>query len=116
MRISDWSSDVCSSDLDGASAGRQCDVLEAGEIGPGQLAFLSCTAYETVAVELGVQGDAVDFREQRLVLGVEHAALGVAELVGTGLHRQGLHAGQDVRSARHGAVGDRKSTRLNSSH
>ena len=43
-----------------------------------------------------------------MILGVDHGALGRAQLTGTRLHRQGLHPNQDVVDLAHRAVGDLK--------
>ena len=60
------------------------------------------------AGELGVRGDTVDFRQQRLVLGIQHGAFGAGKLARTGLNGQRLHAQQDVVDLGHCAVGDLK--------
>src|SRR3546814_5481136 len=97
MRISDWSSDVCSSDLQG---------LETVQHGLG------------LAVEAD-QGEEGDLEAERLGVELGVVALDVAGLL------QGAHAPEagrrgDAGAARQLHVGDppidRKSTRLNSSH
>src|SRR3546814_2436409 len=81
MRISDWSSDVCSSDLGGA-VGQRVELA---------LAFLN------------------------LALGFGHGGLGTG--LGLGLAgAQGFQFGILCIEAGDGGLGDRKSTRLNSSH
>src|SRR3546814_1789098 len=96
MRISDWSSDVCSSDLDvGAAAGQhlgRCDV---------RAARLDLDVQVLVVVEALVLGDVV---AGELRLGdpfqLQRDRVGGNRLAGRERHRPG----------------DRKSTRLNSSH
>src|SRR3546814_1775520 len=83
MRISDWSSDVCSSDLDA-----ECSDLEAGGLG----------SVDRLA------GDRQGGRPDLLGVVLDPAARRVD------LPELALRDGDDR------AVGDRKSTRLNSSH
>src|SRR3546814_8638773 len=103
-RISDWSSDGCSSDLGGSQFGRRHLVrqtrrrhLERGGEVEDHLAVLAhddAAVREAAPVEI-----AVDAEMQRLGL--------VAAAQEIGVERMDLLAGID---------GDRKSTRLNSSH
>src|SRR3546814_10363726 len=105
MRISDWSSDVCSSDLLAEFLGR---AEAAGRNGGGDL------------LELGLQ-----FGALLLALGADGALEPVGqETAGqqvvdghAGLRHLARHAGDEAMQARARTVGhDRKSTRLNSSH
>src|SRR3546814_2704572 len=105
MRISDWSSDVCSSDLDGV--GLQfglAPVARSGVVDPDAAPGV------VVVVLTGVEPTAV---------GAEHA-VAVEVTSGGGIEARGGLAGQGVEREREAArparEGDRKSTRLNSSH
>src|SRR3546814_2254678 len=112
MRISDWSSDVCSSDLPAVVLARDFQDAEAAEVGRGELrveqpeaalaqaqhelgegdlAGVGRPAEHRLAEEGGAQRDAVEATPQHPVPPALHA----------------------VRAAH---VEDRKSTRLNSSH
>src|SRR3546814_5975085 len=111
MRISDWSSDVCSSDLRGPSgpAGGHCSSFGG--------------APDVDAVEKGdLDLDAGRHLDDGLVLfGAfdEVSADGVGSLAGTLAEATGKNIGRRQRLALTvGAdlAGDRKSTRLNSSH
>src|SRR3546814_4263562 len=98
MRISDWSSDVCSSDLTGLA---RAEVVEDHED-----PFLGARDFLEMVSELGVPArrrapaEGADVRT--LCLGV-FGALGLRQV-----------RGQD--NVLRIAVGDRKSARLNSSH
>src|SRR3546814_7001382 len=102
MRISDWSSDVCSSDLENDSDGRQAQHRRDGEANHGFLqvllgnraqALLICGVDPSIAVRVGSWGN----RQARL--------------------RRKLGTGIDDRDTPGTAQAlDRKSTRLNSSH
>src|SRR3546814_10811420 len=116
MRISDWSSDVCSSDLFGKSAMRAAGILTVGvaALAAGQqlttgwnvMAMDVPAAWATTAVQ-----DMTELRQiqQKAILSLETAHLS-------------LEAAQQLESdsvtvlkdAKH--LLDRKSTRLNSSH
>src|SRR3546814_3642810 len=104
MRISDWSSDVCSSDLLARPAGA---VLARGAVGR---AFVAGVAAPAVAAAQKDEPFAL-FRQ----VGEQAAILVVGEDLGPDRHLD-----DQFRAARTGAVapgaGDRKSTRLNSSH
>src|SRR3546814_4904336 len=114
MRISDWSSDVCSSDLSGlVEIGmRQVGADEAGE---QQLGRTEIGALEVAAMQLG----ATQVAAREVAAGQLHAAEDGALAVGTaggdpaavGLQDH-IDLGRQVGSL---AI-DRKSTRLNSSH
>src|SRR3546814_1166561 len=113
LRISDWSSDVCSSDLDHSDLPdrAQCDILgEAVDLRGGAL------GEEDVAQGLRLRSGN-ELREQRAFLLLSL----VDRQFGRGLHR--LNAGlgclepSDLTSILRGErLEDRKSTRLNSSH
>src|SRR3546814_14659413 len=75
MRISDWSSDVCSSDLfehTGITAGSEIDVAAHGEVAAGELTAhveFACwpgerTQAEQVAIQLGQQIGRASCRER----------------------------------------------------
>src|SRR3546814_2791406 len=101
MRISDWSSDVCSSDLAAAEAGsgRRCRQVE--EL--AQLALGPDEVRQGVAVE--------DFQEGLQGLADRRSEDAAPVQAATG--RAGAEAFDD---AEIGLGPDRKSTRLNSSH
>src|SRR3546814_4113754 len=104
MRISDWSSDVCSSDLVFAPA---------GELQVHRLALVPA-----LGVERGVFGFlaavAVGDAHLQLVHAVEHVELGDAQAADAVDRHRALER-DDVDPAA-AARADRKSTRLNSSH
>src|SRR3546814_3706584 len=102
MRISDWSSDVCSSDLDKARCTR--DIA-------GKTTYLNLQIFAFEALPRFTQGRAHDCR-------VAHP---IARSSTRNLGREHIHvdpADSISRSQNHGAFNDidRKSTRLNSSH
>src|SRR3546814_3417353 len=98
MRISDWSSDVCSSDLLGFAAHLLHEVQQA------QAQRLEVPA-------------AVAERRLRHQLGRPGAGEGLVEHpFGGGLRRFAVRQGAAVRRIQGAPAGDRKSTRLNSSH
>src|SRR3546814_7203597 len=107
MRISDWSSDVCSSDL----------VVERGDVDAG-VADLAVDVRARRGV-LAVQGDGVEGGGQargRLAdRQVMEAAVGALGRAFAGDHADRIFAGAAVGVDAAG-VGDRKSTRLNASH
>src|SRR3546814_10297312 len=100
MRISDWSSDVCSSELLGIGAG-QIAVLELELAMPGN----------GVDRDAALDGTDLGRAERHIEGGVEGA--GRAHVVG-----QLADVADQLRRVFDGvqALGDRKSTRLNSSH
>src|SRR3546814_3885776 len=122
MRISDWSSDVCSSDLPGASL---LPVDEKGAVGdcfgPKEAIFAAFLeqmgegTQQPVAVNAAVDDEMRDMDALRADLASETL-------------RQGAHAGLGARKSTEQRLsadrprgagkgnGDRKSTRLNSSH
>src|SRR3546814_5355420 len=102
MRISDWSSDVCSSDLLGAVAG----VGGVVDLGLAARARSQRVAGQGVAAGPGID------------LVVAGAGIGIAGGRGE-VDRLGQAvraAGERATGSQIGAIGDRKSTRLNSSH
>src|SRR3546814_1112961 len=113
MRISDWNSDVCSSDLLGSNrhqpdvgrgqiAERQDAGTKPGTNEDALVPIADIAAGETVAIARDI-ADRADEREANL------PAMGMA---GKDRRDGPWHRGRDV-----GTVGeDRKSTRLNSSH
>src|SRR3546814_10564835 len=105
MRISDWSSDVCSSDLRPALALADADdAVAGGELaaGLGRTAGDQVPDHHHVVLLLQLRADALERQRHALV-----EALGAArvEVVGMRVDRRGV-----------GVEEDRKSTRLNSSH
>src|SRR3546814_9443487 len=129
-RISDWSSDVCSSDLDRVPlrrpldrahadehAGRPTDALEGGERETLELSVLAGLRDEHPG--LGFLGDGADLVRER-ALGAEVGQLGELDVaqpravLGLDLDRHA--SGAPVLPALWSLQSDRKSTRLNSSH
>src|SRR3546814_2606697 len=119
LRISDWSADVCSSDLDDALIGSKSSALRMGRyVRPGVGAF-------SAAALLLWSGAIWQIRPQGLaVLALLPVALQLMWQVGT-LKENGLDPLVKFRSNRFAGllmflgclvVGDRKSTRLNYSH
>src|SRR3546814_2129798 len=100
MRISDWSSDVCSSDL------------ELCELGLGRLLVLDGA---DLLVEADRLAEMADCRLEQRGLAARHRIIGLGVECGGG---RGAGATQGLEQFRAGLVGhvDRKSTRLNSSH
>src|SRR3546814_8712038 len=121
MRISDWSSDVCSSDLHAVRAGFE---LQAGEdpwpgdlrarlLVAADLGFRGVDDLEAPALQLGealVHAQEVSREERRLV------AAGAGAHLEDGVARVGLVLGQQQDLQLVLEVRDRKSTRLNSIH
>src|SRR3546814_5198295 len=111
MRISDWSSDVCSSDLRLRAFQRGDDVDDLGwavDAAAGRL-YVAVEAYVELAIAAALQ------------LGLDPAPRGAdagAVRGGIGQRMPGLEADQlaDMGIDAVGRDGDRKSTRLNSSH
>src|SRR3546814_7823314 len=101
MRISDWSSDVCSSDLD--LRDRADGVLEALEV--AGLVTLQLDLHQ----ELGCRRDLLQ-RHLRMVAADEAGLVEALQAVPAGRRRE-AHPGGQLRLGE-----DRKSTRLNSSH
>src|SRR3546814_9418443 len=99
MRISDWSSDVCSSDL-GAEMRREAGIAE-GAAGEGEQQGRG-------AADQAVMADGL------LISGRERAGLGIERRL-DGSAGQAPSFAED-RAALHRLGRDRKSTRLNSSH
>src|SRR3546814_8941547 len=97
MRISDWSSDVCSSDLEDAD--RPVDLPLQGADCPVHAGVILVRAVAEV------QAEGVRARQEQAFQRVRRRA-GRSD------------GGDDLRTAvtTHGAPADRKSTRLNSSH
>src|SRR3546814_8014017 len=98
MRISDWSSDVCSSDLEGEDELIHAPALLADDV-------FGMRRFAGTRVERRAEGDADEAVGQRD--GEQHGADGHAKLRDPQWRRIGALA--DVAQ-------DRKSTRLNSSH
>src|SRR3546814_10817001 len=102
MRISDWSSDVCSSDLQDLAASLPARLLGAG---PGEAVLDLCAAPGGKTMQLAAAGadvTAVEINPKRLVR------------LRQNLERTGLRA--ELVEADVMQWADRKSTRLNSSH
>src|SRR3546814_4783110 len=129
MRISDWSSDVCSSDLltteGGLDVAAQLDSVRAG---------CQRLAKAGIAVSLFIDADAKQLKAA-IATGAPHLEIhtghyadtrGTAQAVelrrisafAKAAHRAGfkVHAGHGLTTANVAAIADRKSTRLNSSH
>src|SRR3546814_8681343 len=72
MRISDWSSDVCSSDLSAGATDLELDVQQLGEFFRGR-EFMSDgpTRLPGAKTELALGGDAVDLRSEERRVGKE---------------------------------------------
>src|SRR3546814_6624397 len=102
MRISDWSSDVCSSDLAGVEE-VELDVLEVLPIALGEV-----TREQRVVVAPDHQGRRLVLAEQRLPLRIERDVVAVV------VEQRELD--RLVAGAVEQVLQDRKSTRLNSSH
>src|SRR3546814_4896941 len=109
MRISDWSSDVCSSDLGAAGRGKVGEAVgEAQPVGKGPLLArldrpLGHPEQADVVVALGIAGDLDELR---------HTFAPAVERLDPGA-RSALVVKVEIDVA---AAVDRKSTRLNSSH
>src|SRR3546814_4813707 len=108
MRISDWSSDVCSSDL-----GRTEDRPEAGELDArAQAQFLPVLQILQIAVGVAVEAEIADRR-----IGLAAADRRVDFVAADGqlvlVHAEAVGDADEIPVA---DGGDRKSTRLNSSH
>src|SRR3546814_5422516 len=126
MRISNWSSDVCSSDLPDVVGGDGAIFKGEGDGGP----FLPNPADRLV--QRGEAGGARQFifhflEANRTVGGEDRRSGAAAAAVEARLHHQALEGGcqnrqfrADIEQAAKGGFldigGDRKSTRLNSSH
>src|SRR3546814_817760 len=79
MRISDWSSDVCSSDLDRLHRHR-----DAGRIGEGEVAL---RRHRLRRDDLDFPGAAVAVIKQRLAVGKLHLAAAVHSLSSRNIHK-----------------------------
>src|SRR3546814_7027263 len=119
MRISDWSSDVCASDLGGTGLGLLGDLLDrAVLVGGPDLGDLADGVADDETADHG-DGEAPPLLDDLAVL--EHE-VGEGEHAGDGDERGGVRAAvqglaQVVDARRAGRLHqDRKSTRLNSSH
>src|SRR3546814_6131216 len=130
MRISDWSSDVCSSDLCAAmlaSGTQQCGFLwlhdhfanQLAGVQPGYVHGQGITFFQA---QRGGVDDNVVARwigrtdiNTRLGMNVENTSLQVFCL-GGGAVGDGQAADPILHQAKSYGIGDRKSTRLNSSH
>src|SRR3546814_9902483 len=115
MRISDWSSDVCSSDLDGKLSG--FDPGDAGRAIPAPFAQW-VAAFEKIARDGRGMGIAPRVSRRCVVadkandlLAARPGVLGRFPLLEKGVLRGDLPFERAL-----GLDGDRKSTRLNSSH
>src|SRR3546814_1745276 len=117
MRISDWSSDVCSSDLPVA---RQVEV--AHYLRPQQAADVGAVGVGPAEIELAAGRGAADVVAALQRQGLEAASRQVAgsgEAVVAGTHDNNViarHASASPVLSRAWTELDRKSTRLNSSH
>src|SRR3546814_2055098 len=116
MRISDWSSDVCSSDLKTRSLARQAIETGKVEVG-GERAKPSRIVQVGNALRV-VRGEEV-FNVAVVLLSDQRGPAPVAQTLyaeteESRLAREERRAG--LRAARAGYQADRKSTRLNSSH
>src|SRR3546814_10737001 len=111
MRISDWSSDVCSSDLD-HSAGVKAEIgFDAVHAIGGKAVFIAAFRRERI------KGDA-RWRQQRKageITGLERVGIIRVQFPGKIIVRGDCAGRPDPLDKERGG-GDRKSTRLNSSH
>src|SRR3546814_6842330 len=110
MRISDWSSDVCSSDLADVDAGRVDALVVGARVGAGEV-------HELEQAELRVDSLAGERPHGAGTGGVDHHHLARVELA----HEVGADdvEGRALRCEDPAVLElaeDRKSTRLNSSH
>src|SRR3546814_10582288 len=126
MRISDWSSDVCSSDL---VRGGEADAVDAVDLGDGadqqaQVGHFSLTVRPAIRVDVlaeqvdlahALRGELGDFHQHVLERPADFLAAGVGHHAERAVLRAALHA-RDEGTRALGARLDRKSTRLNSSH
>src|SRR3546814_3750840 len=113
MRISDWSSDVCSSDLDCLCISLELRLqrfAESNGLGSNDM-------HQRTALQTG-EYRRIDLLGNGFIIGQHHAATRTAQsLVRRGCDHMRVTEGRRVRSARDQASEvDRKSTRLNSSH
>src|SRR3546814_5778810 len=129
MRISDWSSDVCSSDLPyllGAAAGAGLGVtfvivgIAGGTSTPGYVpiaAFVGALGAVALAYALGAAGGGRASTASLILAGVAVASFLTA--VQTYVQQRNQDTIREVYTwilGRLSTAGDRKSTRLNSSH
>src|SRR3546814_8719856 len=126
MRISDWSSDVCSSDLDKAAEQDEGGMDEPGEQGAEQGEAAGDNLHLALQVErrFGVEMH----RQAGLLPGIEAALQNQGLTEALGQQAAGIHRGTIAAAAGEdgglvplgievmGVDADRKSTRLNSSH
>src|SRR3546814_6849606 len=113
MRISDWSSDVCSSDLGGPTVGMACGVHGAKQLGEHAAAVRL-----VFALALFVLHHAALLIEHLLVDRAKQMAHAIGLHPQRGIERGGRHVLEIIGAIGTGGavlVGDRKSTRLNSS-
>src|SRR3546814_5608195 len=111
MRISDWSSDVCSSDLDdfGYQLGRHWGIGQQGRDNGALLIVAPSERAVRIEVGYGLAGDLPDATAHAIIANEILPAFRQGDYPG------GIAAGVDaIILAIAGA--DRKSTRLNSSH
>src|SRR3546814_5724073 len=106
MRISDWSSDVCSSDLKGGGAAKVSARGELHRLGRGGPADRFAAAH--FANEAALAGR-LELAAQLHRVGAALQAVGGQAIEGVAVHRRGV-------ARRRKGGKDRKSTRLNSSH
>src|SRR3546814_1188455 len=113
MRISDWSSDVCSSDLESLTSA-QAQSIEPELRCTAALFSPSTGIIDSHAYMLALQGEA----EAHGVLTALGVRLSAITLAGPGLRLSFAGDPDPALEARLGinAAGDRKRTRLNSSH
>src|SRR3546814_7304677 len=102
MRISDWSSDVCSSDLYAAVA--------------ALVAFQVCFALSWGGIVWIVLGEMFPLRWRGTAMGIAVFATEITSVVVGAVFPILLQQGAAAMFFGFSAMGDRKSTRLNSSH
>src|SRR3546814_6163818 len=116
MRISDWSSDVCSSDLKGSGLIAQIKQLDTS----GQLQFHLLGTGDSDLKDCVVDHGAYERTQFAELAGAikPHIAVVLSIVPETWCHTltESWATGIPVFGIDRGAVGDRKSTRLNSSH
>src|SRR3546814_9749845 len=120
MRISDWSSDVCSSDLErlGARPAQAAPLVHLEIAAALVVAAVEVLGLRDAALGRRCAKGIEDLPRQALRLDAPLAAAAVAFVAALVVVLRALEVGQDLVPAPAGVaeLADRKSTRLNSSH
>src|SRR3546814_2956286 len=103
MRISDWSSDVCSSDLTRGCRADSGETLPGAYSRPGSIAAIQCEKMGPPGRFLGLLAGGSRTAGRRSESGTPNRALDA-------------FLARGMRRSQEGEMVDRKSTRLNSSH